>query len=142
MERIEHVGSTAVPGLAAKPILDIDIVVRDETALAAVIEELKGMGYAHEGDLGLPGRAAFRFESEEAARTRMWPPHHLYACIEGTPELVRHLAFRDYLRKNPRAVDEYSALKQRLAARYPWDRTRYSDAKGPFITEILRMAST
>jgi len=138
--RIEHIGSTAVPGLSAKPILDIDIVVPNETEMLTVIESLKGLGYIHEGDLGVPGREAFRFDGNEVPKTdpvRQWPYHHLYASLEGALPLRRHIAFRDYLRKHPVAAADYADLKSKLAAKHPWDRTRYNEAKTPFVTDIL-----
>jgi GrpB-like predicted nucleotidyltransferase (UPF0157 family) len=139
--RIEHVGSTSVPGLSAKPILDIDIVVESPEGLEAVIEALSGLGYEHQGDLGVSGREAFRCKVDEAGNETScqgWPAHHLYACIEGGRELRRHLAFRDYLRANQAAAAEYSELKTRLALRYPWDRIRYSKSKDPFVEGVLR----
>ena len=138
--KIEHIGSTSVPGLAAKPVLDIDIVVDSAEGMTSLIEALGEFGYEHQGDLGVTGREAFRPKRDDAfkeAPIHGWPAHNLYACIEGARELRRHLAFRDHLRANQAAADEYSALKARLALRYPWDRTRYSDSKGPFVIEIL-----
>lgn len=136
--RIEHVGSTSVPGLAAKPILDIDIVTRD---MPAVIAALDALGYEHQGDLGVAGREAFRAKRGEEFKDvpcRSWPAHHLYACLEGSRELRRHVAYRDFLRSHPRALEEYAALKARLATRYPWDRIRYNDGKESFVEGILR----
>ena len=138
--RIEHVGSTSVPGLAAKPILDIDVVLPDQHRVASAISVLAELGYAHQGDLGVPGREAFRRESQEVPKSepsRQWPEHHLYVCVEGASELRRHVAFRDYLRAHPSEAAEYGDLKRALAVRYPWDRTRYGDAKSPFVTRIL-----
>jgi len=138
--KIEHIGSTSVPGLAAKPVLDIEIVIRTEYHLPAVIDELKTLGYAHEGNLGTAGREAFRRESDETPKVepaRKWPVHHLYVCAEGSREIRRAVAFRDYLRVHGHAAREYTDLKTKLAARYPWDRTRYCEAKGPFIDGIL-----
>ena len=89
---IEHVGSTSVEGLAAKPIIDIDVVVKSDDIKRA-IEGLGSIGYVHEGNLGIEGREAFTYEGKEHLQT-----HHLYVCPEDSPELKRHLAFRDYLR--------------------------------------------
>jgi D-alanyl-D-alanine dipeptidase len=138
--RIEHVGSTAVPGLPAKPILDIDVVVADLDRVASVIAVLADLGYAHQGDLGVPGREAFRRGSSDVPKAepaREWPEHHLYVCVEGTSELRRHVAFRDYLCAHASEAAEYAELKRTLAGRYPWDRTRYGDAKSPLVTRIL-----
>jgi hypothetical protein len=132
--RIEHVGSTSVPGLAAKPILDIDIIFAEATDFELVAAALTEMGYEHQGDLGIPGREEFRYANADVPR----PVHHLYAGKAESPEIRRHLAFRDFLRANDRAVIQYGALKRRLAGQYPWDRDRYTNEKSPFITGILR----
>lgn len=126
--RIEHVGSTAVPGLAAKPIIDIDVVVATDRVHDA-IRQLASAGYAHEGDLGIFGREAF--VSPDGL-----PTHHLYVCPVGSPELARHLRFRDYLRSDPSATAEYAALKRRLAA--TTDRAAYSPGKSEFIERALQ----
>jgi len=92
---IEHVGSTAVPGLAAKPIIDIDVVLRSATDLPQVIARLASLGYEHQGNLGIPGREAFRMPPRD------WP-HHLYVCPPDSQEYRRHLSFRDHLRRHLR----------------------------------------
>src|SRR5512138_1136506 len=89
-ERIEHVGSTAVPGLAAKPILDLDIVLAADTGVPATIEALRKLGYQHEGDLGIDGRDAFSRADSEVPWTpvrREWIEHHLYVCEGSSQEL-------------------------------------------------------
>lgn len=131
---IEHVGSTAVPGLPAKPIIDIDVVVESEAALAAVREILALAGYVYEGDLGIPGRHAFKAKDDA-------PAHHLYVCARGNAELRRHLAFRDYLRAHPDAAREYGAMKYRAAAEAGGDRSAYGAAKHDFIEGILATIS-
>ena len=130
---IEHVGSTAVPGLSAKPIIDIDVVIRDRSQLDAAISALAKIGYRHEGDLGIPGREAFRYDGKDHLRR-----HHLYVCPLDSPELKRHLAFRDYLRAHPKAVEEYSRIKQEGAALHPDDIDGYIEHKSPFIEGIYR----
>lgn len=87
--RIEHVGSTSVPGLAAKPILDIDVVIESREKLPAAIERLATLGYEHEGDHNVAGREAFR--PGEGTTPRTWPAHHLYVCAQDNRELLRHL---------------------------------------------------
>ena len=129
---IEHVGSTSVEGLAAKPIIDIDVVVRVYDVEAA-IEALAGIGYNHEGNLGIPGREAFGYSGKEHLRE-----HHLYVCPEDSPELKRHLAFRDYLRTHPQAVEEYSRIKLEAAALFPHDIDGYIAHKSPVIEKILK----
>jgi len=137
---VEHVGSTAVPGLEAKPILDIDVVVPDEERMKDLIEALGEFGYEHQGNLGIEGREAFKHkwgEEWKEAAWKSWPVHHLYACLEGNRELRRHIALRDHLRVNQVSRDAYGDLKAKLAERHPWDRTRYSEAKSPFLTGLL-----
>ena len=135
--RIEHVGSTAVPGLHAKPVIDIDVVVPNETRLTEVIDALRPLGYEHQGDLGIEGREAFGPEPTEQARAN----HHLYVCRESGRELKRHLAFRDYLIAHPERAAEYGRLKQELAQRLGQDREAYTDAKTVFVEAILREAA-
>ena len=131
---IEHVGSTAVPGLAAKPILDADVVVLTQADLQAAVERLEGIGYRHQGDLGIPGREAFD-----------WPPtdarHHVYVLVAGADELRRHLGFRDRLRADPAAARAYGDLKRELAERHGNDRVAYGDAKSAFVERILADAA-
>ena len=129
--RIEHVGSTSVPGLSAKPIIDIDVVMEDYSKLDAVVAALAAIGYTHEGDQGIPGREAFKYDGKEHLRN-----HHLYVCPENSAELHRHLTFRNYLRQHPEAVREYSRVKEEGAALYPYDIDRYIEHKSPFIESI------
>lgn len=130
---IEHVGSTAVPGLAAKPILDIDIIAPRAADLPRVIAVLAAAGYEHEGDLGIPGREAFRTPSPEIA-------HHLYAGAADAAPIREHLMFRDRLRRDDAARDRYAALKRALAQRLADDRTAYTDAKTALVRELLATA--
>ena len=131
--RIEHIGSTAVRGLSAKPIIDIDVVIWDASLLGAAIARLEAIGYRHEGDLGIAGREAFRYDGKDHLQKR-----HLYVCPEDSAELKRHLAFRDYLRAHPDAVREYSRVKEEGASLYPDDIDRYIAHKAPFIEKIYR----
>ncbi|MBR5347688.1 MAG: GrpB family protein [Lachnospiraceae bacterium] len=131
--RIEHVGSTSVKGLSAKPIIDIDIVIPDYSCFDAVVSALQKIGYQHEGDLGIPGREAFNYSGKERLRK-----HHLYVCTEDSEELRRHLTFRDYLRSHPEAVCEYSRVKEEGARLFPEDIDKYIEYKSPFIEKIYR----
>ena len=130
---IEHVGSTSVEGLSAKPIIDIDVVIEDNTVLKDAVAALERAGYKHEGDLGIPGREAFRYEGKEHLRT-----HHLYVCSKDSPELKRHVTFRDHLRSHPEAVKEYSRIKEEGAKLYPYDIEGYIEYKSPFINRIYK----
>ncbi|MBQ4240745.1 MAG: GrpB family protein [Oscillospiraceae bacterium] len=129
--RIEHVGSTAVKGLSAKPIIDIDIVIRDYSLFGAVTSALNAIGYYHEGDLGIAGREAFGYKGKDHLQK-----HHLYVCPQDSAELKRHIAFRDYLRLHPQAVKEYSRIKEEGAELFADDIEKYIDYKAPFIHRI------
>lgn len=131
--RIEHVGSTSVEGLSAKPIIDIDVVISDDLCFSTVAHRLATIGYWHRGDLGITGREAFGYRGEKA-----FQEHHLYVCRESGAELRRHLAFRDYLRGHRDAADEYGRIKQEAAWFYPHDIDGYIDYKGTFVREIYR----
>lgn len=130
---IEHVGSASVPGLAAKPIIDIDIVIDEHVDPSSIIRRLETLGYAHEGDGGIPGREAF-------SPPPGGPCHHLYLCSETCPAYLEHILFRDYLRSHPDAATAYGELKKQLAERYRTDRVGYGREKTEFVTGILQLA--
>ena len=132
--RIEHVGSTSVKGLSAKPIIDIDVVIKDYTVFDEVVASQEKIGYTYEGDLGIKGREAFKYEGKQHLKK-----HHLYVCPIDSPELKRHLAFRDYLRKHPEAVKEYSDIKEKGAKLYPDDINKYIEYKSAVIEKIYKM---
>jgi GrpB-like predicted nucleotidyltransferase (UPF0157 family) len=131
--RIEHVGSTSVPGLAAKPIIDITIVVASRHEVPTAIERLTSLGYVHRGSLGIDDREAF----DHPAGLRR---HNLYVCPEGTIGVVNQLAVRDYLRAHPEDAARYGVLKKQLADRFPSDIDSYVFGKTDFVLEILRGA--
>lgn len=130
---IEHVGSTSVPGLSAKPIIDLDVVIRDYSVFPDVLQALVRIGYEHEGDLGIPQREAFRYEGKPQLQQ-----HHLYVCPESSRELYRHVTFRDYLRTHPEAVEAYSRAKETAARQYPDSIDGYIRCKGSCIEAIYR----
>jgi len=130
---IEHIGSTAVPGLAAKPIIDVDILLRSAADFPLVCARLASLGYEHQGDLGVAGREAFRTAPGQLA-------HHLYVCPPGSPEYSRHIAFRDYLRSHPQDASVYAALKRNLADKSATDREAYTQGKTDFVRQMLRRA--
>jgi GrpB-like predicted nucleotidyltransferase (UPF0157 family) len=132
---VEHVGSTAVPGLAAKPIIDMDVVVPSVTDIPESIAGLAALGYAHRGDLGIPGREAFLSPAGK-------PRHHLYVCAHGSEELRRHRTFRDYLLTHPDDARSYEELKKAAAIRFTNDRAAYNEAKTLFVETILQRASS
>jgi len=127
---IEHVGSTSIPGLAARPVVDVDVVVAARD-VAKGIERLTALGYEHRGDLGIPLREAFR-------RPPGSVPHHLYLCPANSPALANHLALRDYLRGNADAARAYGELKRRLAVAHAGNIDAYVEGKTDFIVSILR----
>ena len=130
---VEHVGSTAIVGLAAKPVIDMDVVVPSLSDVPDAIARLAALGYVHEGDKGVPGREAF-----------LWPlgtaRHHLYLCVCDNAEYHRHIAFRNYLRAHPDEARRYAALKRDLAERFRDDRTAYSEGKREFVEAVLANA--
>ena len=128
---IEHVGSTSVKGMSAKPCIDIDVVIWDYSVFDAVVQKLDAIGYIHEGDLGIQDREAFKYADKPHLMT-----HHLYVCPRDSEELHRHIVFRDFLRKNPEAVKEYSMVKEKAAALFPDDIEQYIAFKAPCIEEL------
>jgi len=130
---IEHVGSTAVKGMSAKPCIDMDVIIKDRSAFDAVVDGLRLVGYIHEGDLGIKDREAFRYSGKDHLLT-----HHLYVCPQNSEELRRHIAFRDFLRSHPDAVKKYSAVKEKAAEMFPDDIDGYIRYKSPCIEELYK----
>lgn len=129
--RIEHVGSTSVPGMYAKPKIDIDIVIPIGTSFEIVKRKLSELGYFHRGDLGITGREAFgrNGEPELYNETLDTIKHNLYACYEDNVELENHLLFRDYIRTHRDAFETYEKLKLEIANRVDQDYRKYVDTK-------------
>jgi GrpB-like predicted nucleotidyltransferase (UPF0157 family) len=142
---IEHVGSTAVPGLAAKPIIDIDVVLADRNDFESIKERLAQIGYYHNGDQGIADREVFKRSTSEYEEVLDAIAHHLYVCSIDSEELKRHLLFRDYLHTHAAARNEYQQLKQQLAEEANNDRKRYAQLKEEkakaFIEGILAKAN-
>lgn len=130
---IEHVGSTSVKGMSAKPCIDIDVVIRDYSVFDAVVQKLDAIGYIHEGDLGIQDREAFKYADKPHLMT-----HYLYVCPRDSEELHRHIVFRDFLRKNPEAVKKYSQVKETAAKLFPDSIDQYIEYKSPCIEELYR----
>ena len=131
---IHHIGSTAVPGLAAKPIIDILPVVTDIAAVDALYPRFEAVGYECMGELGIPGRRYFRKGGEN--RTHQI---HIFGRTS-RHDIRRHLAVRDYLRTHPAAAAAYGSLKAGLAARYPADIEGYCDGKDAFVKDLEQKA--
>ena len=130
---IEHVGSTSVPGLAAKPIVDITVVVPTAADVPVGIARIATLGYVHSGNLGVEGREAFSTPGG-------MPRHHLYLCPSDSLALANHLAVRDHLRGHPDAARDYGDLKKDLARRYAANIDGYTEGKTDTILRILRSA--
>lgn len=131
--RIEHVGSTAVPGLAAKPILDVDVIV-PSAEMRSAIAAMETLGYVHRGDLGVAGREAFLAPDED-------PRRNVYVCEAGTLNARNHLAVRDVLRPRDDLRDEYAAVKYALAADPDMDIGTYIAGKSDVLQRVLAESS-
>jgi GrpB-like predicted nucleotidyltransferase (UPF0157 family) len=132
---IEHVGSTSVKGLGAKEIIDIMVGVQHLKDVEEFIEPLKDVGYEHIiSHAQFPNRRFFRKGLWRAGT------HHLHAYKYGSKEWTSNLLFRDYLRTHPLVLQEYQQLKRDLAEKHHFDRVAYTEAKAPFITDIIRKA--
>jgi GrpB-like predicted nucleotidyltransferase (UPF0157 family) len=129
----EHVGSTAVPGLDAKPIIDLDVVVPGDAAVGAAVEALAAAGWQHQGNLGITGRDAFLPPADAVY-------HHLYVVIAGSQSHRDHIDLRDFLRTHPVQAARYGSLKHRLAVLLKTDRSAYGDGKAEMISDLLRQA--
>jgi len=135
--RIEHVGSTSIPGMIAKPIIDLILVIKPGE-LENMITLLTERGYLHEGTLGIENRDAFKLEDEDLKNSL--PRHHLYVCPEHALELRRETAFRDFLKRNREYAEKLSALKWSLAEKFDNDRYAYMDGKDSMVKEITEKA--
>ncbi|MEX2229932.1 MAG: GrpB family protein [Dehalococcoidia bacterium] len=132
---LEHIGSTSVPGLAAKPIIDVMPLLARFADGFACVEPLEALGYISRGEFGIPGRHYFvRNEGRER------PPEHVHMYEQGADEAVRHLLLRDYLRAHPDRAEAYGTLKRALAVRFRDDRVAYTEAKSDFILETVALA--
>lgn len=131
---IEHVGSTSVEGLSAKPCIDIDVIIKDYSVFGAVVNHLSAIGYIHEGNLGIPNREAFKYSEKPHLQK-----HHLYVCPQDSEELHRHIIFRDFLRSHPEAVSKYGQTKEMAAKLFPNDIDGYIRYKSPCIEELYRL---
>jgi GrpB-like predicted nucleotidyltransferase (UPF0157 family) len=131
--RIDHIGSTAVPGLAAKPIIDVQVSVASFEPLEAFKQPLERLEYVYRPDNTERTKRYFR-EPPGSRRT------HIHVRRAGSFSEQWALLFRDYLRAHPEAGAEYTAVKRRLAARFPHDGAAYTEAKGPFLWEVIRRA--
>lgn len=132
--KVHHIGSTAIPGIGAKPIIDILLEVRDIERMDDLTPEMAELGYEAKGEFGLPGRRYF-VKDGESHRT-----HQIHTYQTGNPEIERHLTFRDYMISHPEDARTYSRLKEELARKFPTDIEAYMDGKDAFVKEMERRA--
>lgn len=141
---IEHVGSTAIEGVSAKPIIDIDIVnLGNNNVFEKIKARLESAGYMHIGDLGIEGRDVFKRVDDDANHSidsGLEFAYNLYVCDNDGLALLNHLTFRDYLIDNPDVALEYSNLKMELAEKYADDIDNYTEAKTAFVVSVLELA--
>ena len=133
---IQHVGSTAIPGIVAKPILDIAVAVHSFEAAYVCVGPIEALGYEYVGENGIPRRHYLVRRDFDTGQTIV----HLHMNELGGPDWKTQVLFRDYMLAHPEAAEEYTALKRGLAAQFPRDREAYTDGKAPFIERILRLA--
>lgn len=133
---IHHIGSTAIPDIYAKPVVDLLVEVRDVTEVDGRSSAMESLGYEVMGEYGIAGRRYFRKDNPQGTRT-----HNLHAFAAGAAEVERHLAFRDYMIAHPADAQRYSELKRRLAEEHPQSMDGYMDGKDGFIKEMDRRAA-
>lgn len=129
---IHHVGSTSIPGIAAKPIIDILVSLEQDQDGPACVIAMEKLGYEYRGDGGISGRHYFRKGNPHT--------HHVHMFVESNPNFQRHLRFRDFLRTHPHEARAYEKLKHELAARFLSDTLSYSLAKNEFCERIDRVS--
>jgi GrpB-like predicted nucleotidyltransferase (UPF0157 family) len=133
---IHHIGSTAIPNIYAKPVVDLLIEVTDISEVDQRRPAMESLGYEVMGEFGIPGRRYFRKDNREGLRT-----HQIHAFETGSAEAVRHLAFRDYMIAHPEDAQSYSELKRKLADEHPQSMDGYMDGKDNFIKEMDQRAA-
>ena len=136
VQEVHHIGSTAIPGIHAKPVIDMLVEVESLAAVDRHEESMNCLGYEGLGEYGIPGRRYFRKDSAAGIRT-----HHVHVFEQGSAEVGRHLTFRDYMKTHPDEARAYSELKERLARAHPNDIESYMDGKDAFIKAVDRKAA-
>lgn len=134
---IEHVGSTAIPNLDAKPIIDIDIIMNDIREFEIIKENLENIGYYHNGNQGIEEREVFKRKDTYTSPILDTIKHHLYVCPKNSKALERHILLRDFLRKNSWARNEYQQIKYNLAKQANNDRKKYAELKEKFANSFI-----
>ncbi|MBN2362691.1 GrpB family protein [candidate division WOR-3 bacterium] len=144
--RMYHVGSTSIPGMYAKPVIDIDMEIDDVQSFDAVKRELEMIGYNHNGDQGIEGREAFKRKGGACNEILDSIRHHLYVCVKGARELTRHILFRDYLIKHVEYVEKYNLIKMQILKNFCDDNLeKYVDVKENeykwFFEDVIRKSA-
>ena len=144
--RIEHIGSTSVPNLDSKPIIDIDIVYENESEFEKIKSGLINLGYDHNGNQGIEKREVFKRNAKSINGILDTITHHLYVCLKNSKALERHILSRNFLRKNDWARLEYQEMKYRLAEKADQDKKLYAELKelnvNEFIDSIIKKEKT
>lgn len=133
---IHHIGSTAIPNIYAKPVIDLLVEVTDIIGLDTRSSAMQSLGYEVMGEFGIAGRRYFRKDDQEGIRT-----HRIHAFEATSTEVERHLVFRDYMIAHPGDAQKYSELKRKLAKEHPYSMESYMDGKDSFIKEMVRKAA-
>ncbi|HYP26748.1 MAG TPA: GrpB family protein [Blastocatellia bacterium] len=133
---IHHIGSTAIPNIYAKPVIDLLVEVRDIAEVDGQSSAMESLGYEVMGEYGIPGRRYFRKDNQDGLRT-----HNIHAFEASSAQVERHLAFRDYMIAHPGDAQRYSELKRQLAEEHPQSPDGYMDGKDGFIKEMDRRAA-
>lgn len=131
-----HIGSTAIPAIFAKPVIDVLIVVVDIASVDGCTAEMQTIGYQVMGEFGIAGRRYFRKDDDAGTRT-----HQVHVYETGNAQIARHLAFRDFLLVHPDWATRYSQLKLDLATKYPHSMNRYIEGKDGFIKQVDQLAA-
>ena len=130
---VHHIGSTAVPGLSAKPIIDLLLEVSDLALLDRFDSKMELLGYSIKGEYGIPGRRFY-------LKGLIHRTHHIHAFESGSAGFLRHLALRDFLRTHPVEAMKYGELKQEIAGRFPLNNDGYCEAKHDFVQQLEKRA--
>jgi GrpB-like predicted nucleotidyltransferase (UPF0157 family) len=132
---IEHIGSTSIPGIKAKPIIDVLIAVTDIGRVTEIVPAMETLGYDFRGERGIPGRQYFRMEPDSSSGI------HIHVYQQGHEAITEKLDFRDYMRTHPDRAQAYSQLKEKLAEKFRQDRVTYTESKADFIVETIGLAA-
>ncbi len=135
--QIEHIGSTAVPNLDSKPIIDIDIIYHSESDFEMIKSGLIKIGYYHNGNQGIEKREVFKRDGKSNYGFLDTITHHLYVCLKNSKALERHILFRDFLKKNDWARLEYQDIKYELAIKANQNKKRYAELKELIVNDFI-----